>query len=146
MEDERGGIICPARTWNKWVEGPIPERVAEGPLPCHPPRLVILGSLEAGVSHWSECPGWCTQYESGGPLASPRLGPSICWCLTELCGQVQGSQGSAAPAGGSLLKASILVSCHHHCQPDGSGFSPGRGSAEPGTLEGLCWEVDFLWS
>lgn len=87
-----------------------------------PPQLVILGSLEAGVSHWSECPGWCTQYESGGPLASPRLGPSLCWCLTELCGQVQGSQGSAAPVRGSLLKTSI-VSCHHHCQPDGSGFS-----------------------
>lgn len=54
-----------------------------------------------------------------GTPASPRLGPSLCWCLTELCGQVQGSQGSAAPARGSLLKASILVSC----QPDGSGFS-----------------------
>ena len=124
----KGGVICLARTRNKWAEGPIPERMAE-PCPLEQP------------GHWRgplKGPGGYTQRVwVRGTLASPRHRPSFRQYLAELFGQVQGTPG--------LCRTSPWLSPQSLCTGELPpalpvwwwGVSPGRDSVEPGTQEGL---------
>lgn len=113
---------------------PSPGKGCRGP---SVPQFVILGRLETGVSILAGEPSKSSEHFREDPWPPPWNGPLISVAFDRAVRSgAETAQVSAAPAHGSLLKASMWTSGHHHCQPDGRGFSSGRSSADPARCTG----------